>query len=527
MKKQVFNPYLPSYEYIPDGEPHVFDGRLYIYGSHDRFNGADFCLNDYICYSADVKDLTDWRYEGVIFRKDQDPRNQNIPADTPPQRPGFAGFPDAGPEQLNPPGVHAMFAPDVVKGLDGRYYLYYCLDCLSAIGVAVCDSPAGKYEFLDFVRHEDGTVLGEREGDLLQFDPGIFIDDDDTIYLYSGNAPIRPEHIRGGQDSQVMKLKRDMVTLAQEPRPLIPTIVNSEGTGYEGHEFFEASSIRKINGKYYFVYSSVRSHELCYAVSDRPDEGYVFGGTLVDIGDVFLNGRTEKESVNHLGNTHGGMEQADGQWYIFYHRQTNRTQYSRQGCAEKLYFREDGSIPQVEVTSCGLNHGPLDGVGMYPAYICCALTGKDGAAFSHPLAMQMKYPYLTQEGEDVEPVSPGKVENGLNGHSGQEEGKAAAEKELPCQYIANVADGTLIGYKYFKAGELKQIKVRIRGNATGSLYVKTAPDGENIGEIPVEAHSSAWTQTAGNVSLSADSQYALYFKYEGDGAFDFMSFELS
>ena len=231
--------------------------------------------------------------------------------------------------------------------------------------------------------------------------------------------------------------------------------------------------------------------------------------------------------MNHLGNTHGGMEQADGQWYVFYHRQTNRTQYSRQGCAEKLYFREDGSIPQVEVTSCGLNHGPLDGVGMYPAYICCALTGKDGAAFSHPLAMQMKYPYLTQEGEDVEPVSPGEVENGLNGHSSQEEGKAAAEKELPCQYIANVADGTLIGYKYFKAGELKQIKVRIRGNATGSLHVKTAPDGENIGEIPVEAHSSAWTQTAGNVSLSADSQYALYFKYEGDGAFDFMSFELS
>ena len=75
MKKQVFNPYLPSYEYIPDGEPRVFNGRLYIYGSHDRFNGDVYCANDYVCWSAPENDLSDWRYEGVIFRKTQDPRN--------------------------------------------------------------------------------------------------------------------------------------------------------------------------------------------------------------------------------------------------------------------------------------------------------------------------------------------------------------------------------------------------------------------------------------------------------------------
>ena len=80
-KKQAFNPYLPAYVYIPDGEPHIFGDRIYIYGSHDRFNGSHFCLNDYVCYSAPLNDLTDWKYEGVIFRKDQDPRNQNIPAD--------------------------------------------------------------------------------------------------------------------------------------------------------------------------------------------------------------------------------------------------------------------------------------------------------------------------------------------------------------------------------------------------------------------------------------------------------------
>ena len=87
--RQVYNPYMPTFEYVPDGEPHVFGDRIYLYGSHDRFGGVEFCLNDYICYSALVTDLTDWRYEGVIYRKDQDPRNQNIPGDTPPNKPGF------------------------------------------------------------------------------------------------------------------------------------------------------------------------------------------------------------------------------------------------------------------------------------------------------------------------------------------------------------------------------------------------------------------------------------------------------
>jgi arabinoxylan arabinofuranohydrolase len=59
MKKQGFNPYLPSWEYIPDGEPYVFNERVYVYGSHDRFNGHVFCLNDYVCWSAPVTDLAE------------------------------------------------------------------------------------------------------------------------------------------------------------------------------------------------------------------------------------------------------------------------------------------------------------------------------------------------------------------------------------------------------------------------------------------------------------------------------------
>ena len=77
--------------------------------------GAHFCLNDYVCYSADVADLTDWRYEGVIYRKEQDPRNQNIPKDAPELRldPGIV---PQGSEDLNPRGIHAMWAPMWYRG---------------------------------------------------------------------------------------------------------------------------------------------------------------------------------------------------------------------------------------------------------------------------------------------------------------------------------------------------------------------------------------------------------------------------
>lgn len=97
--KQVYNPYLPSNEYIPDGEPHVFGDRIYVFGSHDREGGTTFCELDYVVYSAPVTDLTEWKCEGTIYRAKQDPHYCE--------------------ERKQ------MYAPDVVQGTDGRYYLYY------------------------------------------------------------------------------------------------------------------------------------------------------------------------------------------------------------------------------------------------------------------------------------------------------------------------------------------------------------------------------------------------------------------
>ena len=213
MKQQVFNPYLPSWEYIPDGEPRVFDGRLYVYGSHDKFNGDVYCQNDYVCWSAPVEDLSDWRYEGVIFKKTQDPRN--------------------------PDGAHALWAPDVCRGNDGKYYLYYCLDFLKEIGVAVCDTPAGEYKFLDFVRYPNGDILGARPDEIRQFDPGIFIDDDKRIYLFSGNSS-RYKTSGVDKDSLKMELEQDMITVKDGPYHNLPIINDADGTEYEAHPFFEA-----------------------------------------------------------------------------------------------------------------------------------------------------------------------------------------------------------------------------------------------------------------------------------------------
>ena len=148
-----------------------------------------------------------------------------------------------------------MWAPDVCRGNDGKYYLYYCLDVLKEIGVAVADNPVGPYEFLDFVHYKNGDVLGSRPDEIRQFDPGIFIDDDKRIYLFSGNSP-RYKLTPVDKDSLKMELEQDMITVKDGPFHNLPIINDADGTEYEEHPFFEASSVRKINGKYYFIYSS-------------------------------------------------------------------------------------------------------------------------------------------------------------------------------------------------------------------------------------------------------------------------------
>lgn len=479
--KQAFNPYLPSYEYVPDAEPHIVDGRVYIYGSHDLFNGINFCLGDYVCWSAPVDDLGNWRYEGCIFKREQDPAAPRIRV------------------------TNGLAAPDMVQGPDGRFYLYYFMGGTKMISVAVCDKPAGKYEFYGYVKYPDQTPIGKRD-EPLQFDPGIFLDDDGRLYLYTGFAlqgnPILLDDSKPTQHGAMcFELDPgDMLTVKTGPQYIgIAGKEESVGTPYEGHPFLEASSMRKFNGTYYFIYSTLNSHELCYATSDNPTSGFRFGGILVSNGDIGLEGVTDvKHARNNTGNTHGSIIEINGKYYIFYHRHTNRKQSSRQACAEEIRF-ENGRFYQAEMTSCGLNGGPLKGAGKYPAYIACNLYGKKGTRFlsmiKHPKSFS---PYITQDGKDRE--------------------------EGPDGYIANMCDGAVAGFKYFDLTHTEKIRINIRGNARGVVTVRTKENGHPVAKIPVKPARELFGFSAPVKGVGG--KQALFFQFEGKGAFSFYSFDL-
>ena len=483
--KQIFNPYLPLNEYIPDGEPHVFGDRVYVYGSHDKENGTDFCMLDYVTYSAPVTDLKSWRYEGVIYKASKDPLY---------------------------PKYKYMYAPDVVRGNDGRYYLYYSLsntypDCSYIMGVAVCDTPCGEFEYLGYVRHKDGTPMQ----DYCIFDPAAF-NDNGTIHFYYGmwfdfdekEGVTREQSIEkqmstfkktreeientpGGIMGPIhVELEDDMMTIKDTPKRIFPAIY--KGTEFEGHPFFEASSMRKVGDKYYFVYSSYRNHELCYAVSDRPDGDFRYGGVIISNGDVGYKGRADKDRLMRSGNNHGSIEFINGKWYIFYHRHTTKMEYSRQGCAEEIEILPDGTIPQVELTSCGLNGGPLSSRGTYPSQICCNLTNGNMPHCACPWA---KIPYLLARDED--------------------------------RFITEIENGTLIGYKYFDMKDVSCIGIRYRSSVKapkGRFIVKTDADGEALGLIPVTDNKD-WTYAEAKVSIE-NGVAPLYLVYEGEGEVDLL-----
>lgn len=463
-KKQAVNPYLPPWEYIPDGEPYVFGDRIYVYGSHDRWEGETFCLGDYVCWSAPVNDLGNWKYEGVIYPKTSDP--------------------------LNKDGHMCLYAPDVTVGPDGRYYLYYVLDKVCVVSVAVCDTPAGEYKFLGYVHYEDGTRLGEKEGDEPQFDPGVLTEGDVT-YLFTGFAGHADASRHG---AMLTVLDKDMLTVKRAPEFIAPGDVYSKGTGYEGHAFFEAPSIRKRGDIYYFIYSSELMHELCYATSKNPLGPYTYGGVIVSNCDMNIDSyKPANESTAYGGNNHGSIVAIGDDWYIFYHRHTNGTWFSRQGCAEKIKFDVNNMIPQVEITSCGLNGGPLSDIGEYPAYLACNIFTNEHKVY-------------------VEECAPRVVQEGANGDCND-------------GYIKGIVDTTTVGYKYFDMQGVTGIRIKTRAYYNGEFEIRTSLDGEVLGVLKGDG-SNIWTIHECKLDAPVTGVNALYLTYKGTGNCSLKSIEM-
>ena len=471
---QIYNPYMPNFEYVPDGEPHVFENRLYVYGSHDCFGKFPFCHNSYVTYSAPVDDLTSWRYEGVIYpKKNDDPLSKN--------------------------GRSDFYAPDVAKGNDGNYYLFYSYAWSSIISVCVSSSPKGPFIYLGHVHDASGKEYGMRKGDPFAFDPAIFVDDDGRIYLYSGFGaktffPQIP-HGHKPQGSFVMELENDMLTIKGEPKPL--SILDNEGKMGFDHSFFEASSMRKFFNQYYFIYSSQAGHELCYATSSSPMGPFTYQGVLISNGDVGYKGR--KKPLYPLGNNHGSLVKVHDDYFIFYHRHTNYTNTDRQAMAERIIPDEKGLFPQVEKTSQGLNRVPLLGKGEYPSSICSSLVPKEGNVFYpffRPPFYSLTKTYITQAKKDN-------------------------EKE-ETQYIHNVQDGLVIAYKYFDLSKTSRIHLHLKGRFKGSVSLSFD---EREGKV-----STTLFELKGEDKIPLDIPHgrdgsALYLYFSGKGKCDFLSFD--
>lgn len=365
MKTLAFNPYLPQWEHIPDGEPRVFGDRVYIYGSHDEDDGQEFCLLDYVCWSAPVDDLGNWKYEGVIYRKEQEPLQQDK---------SIPGIPDRMAQGL----PHLLFAPDVVQGRDGRYYLYYSMDFSNMISVAVCDTPGGQYEFLSHVKRADGT----RPEGIQWFDPGVLCDES-GVYLYMGSAP------------------------------------------------------------------EVRFPEM----GDAP----IPGGMGVRLAD--------------------DMHTIIGEPFV---------------CADELTMNPDGTFSQAEITSCGLNGGPLPAKHTYPAAIACCLMGPD------------------RETMGMLPLKP---ENGPKNpipyHTGAKNEFAEGGYR---SRIENLRPGAVFGFKYLDFGDsASHLTMTLRGTGAVSLRLDD-PDSGEVAALSVD--SGAWA------AVSADFKpitgvHAVYFSVIG------------
>ncbi len=315
MSKYAPNPLLDSKTFIPDAEAHAWeDGRIYLYGSMDIQGQTSYCSPVHHVYSSD--DLTNWTDHGVVFSIS----DSNWAKDC---------------------GV--LYAPDCAYR-DGWYYLYYCVPD-GRCGVAKSQSPTGPFEDVGQIKGVQGI------------DPAAFIDDDGQAYLYWGQLTW----------CHVAKLKDNMVEIEEDTITTPLTI--------EEHEFHEGSSVKKINGKYYYLFSDTHRHGdpnspdgrpscLGYAVSDHPMKGFKYCGVIID------NFGCDPK----VWNNHGSMECFNGQWYVFYHRSTHGTVFSRHVCAEPIYFNEDGSISEVMQTTSGVGD-PLPASTPLEAHRACEMSG--------------------------------------------------------------------------------------------------------------------------------------------------------
>lgn len=283
--------YLFPSDYMADPSANVFNGRLYVYPSHDWDSGASFDddgghfeMKDYHVLSLDDVENGEVTDHGVILAL------EDIP---------WAG--------------RQLWDNDVVEK-NGKYYLVFSAkdkNDVFHLGVAIADRPEGPF------KAQPDPIRGS-----YSIDPCVFKDDDGSVYTYFGgiwggqlqrykdNKALKNEHLPEGSEpalpSRVVRMTDDMLQFAEEPRPVLVVDDNGEPLRADDpHRFFEASWMHKMNGKYYFSYSTGDTHLICYAVGDNPYGPFTYKGVILEP----VVGWT----------THHSIVEYKGKWYLFHH----------------------------------------------------------------------------------------------------------------------------------------------------------------------------------------------------------------
>ncbi|HPJ79752.1 MAG TPA: glycoside hydrolase family 43 protein [Prolixibacteraceae bacterium] len=317
--------YLVPDLYMADPAVHVFNGKLYIYPSHDIESGIPendlgdhFDMRDYHVYSMEDAEgpVTD---HGVVLDV------KDIP---------WSG--------------RQLWDSDCAFK-DGKYYLYFPLkdrNDIFRIGVALSDRPEGPFTPLDAPMKGSYSI-----------DPCVFRDDDGTFYMYFGglwggqlqryrnNKAIECGHEPADGEpaltARVARLRDDMLEFGEEPRDVV--ILDENGkpltAGDHDRRFFEASWMHKYNGKYYFSYSTGNTHRLCYATGDHPCGPFTYQGVIL----TPVVGWT----------THHSIVEFKGKWYLFHHDSvpSGGKTWLRSLKVVELEYNPDGSIKTIQGTA--------------------------------------------------------------------------------------------------------------------------------------------------------------------------------
>lgn len=314
--------YLVKDIYIADASAHVFNGKIYVYPSHDiesgikeNDNGDHFDMRDYHVFSMESIDgkVTD---HGVVLDVKQVP---------------WAG--------------RQMWAPDAAYK-NGKYYLYFPAKDktdIFRIGVAVSNKPEGPF------KAETNPIIGS-----FSIDPAVFVDTDGKSYMYfggiwggqlqryrNGKAIECGAQPAAGEPSlcpQVAAMSDDMLQFTEQAKNIViqDKYGNALKSGDEDRRFFEASWMHKYNGKYYFSYSTGDTHKLCYAIGDNPYGPFTYQGVIL----TPVVGWTSHHSIVEF----------KGKWYLFYHdsKPSGGKTWLRSVKVVELEYNADGTIKTIE-----------------------------------------------------------------------------------------------------------------------------------------------------------------------------------